>query len=251
MKRVWILLLASCAPAASPGLGPAAAGRLDWCLGAPDESALVASVEGENDVHSLDGTVVGFQQGEASGSFSPCPGGGAFLQIESADGVSWTLGWRATSGGEDRTPAQLDVLVGDTVHLEVHREKGTFSGDAAVLLTSGERLLLAAEQGYDTQLGAGPLGFSVDLGDDTTRVETDSCGTRVPLYLSITDDRGARSADTWVEETVVRYGQELEFRNVGAFRYLGQVECTDTWGPAPWIAWASASAGATTDAPAE
>lgn len=169
-------------------------------------------------------------------SFLP---GGKSMLVTDADGADWTFGWTATAGSGDEsqpmTPT-LDVAVGDALDIEV-RAWHDFAEEHDIMIRDADGVVFAAAEGWYTEVWAevaSGAGLTVSDGGALRPLGDDGCGRRSTHMLTFEADN-TLTLDIWVEGTVAWDGEPLQARNVGAWSFDGQVSCTDTWGPAPWM----------------
>ncbi len=230
---------AGCAIDPSP-FGPL--GGVAMCLDGP---APVDPPTSSVTVVSERGTVV-----EVARGLPDLPGGAAygdcgFAQVEGATvrvrddlGVTWTWGIAAWAGDEDRTP-ELASQPGDEVAWTMVDVRD-FAWSTAGFLTDASGLLWSGDTGlYDTFSMAPEVDApapTVRAGAAVGPIERGACGARRRVELEVTGD-DAVALDVWEEGQVTVDGVALEARNAGAWRFVGDVRCTDAWGPTPWLVW--------------
>jgi hypothetical protein len=227
MSRLLPLaLLLGCAPGGETVTTP---GTLTFCLGA-DGGLAEATIVDRYEVWTLAGTVVptvdpAFTEGDCASDPE---------QVVSLDvgGVVHHFGWTATAEGDlPRTPALDDAVTLTFAHVL------DWGNDRAVLVEDVDGILLAGEEGFQAELSeVADVGLEVSRSRPVFDLEDDGCGVREAESLTFTGD-APLELGVWVQGTLVVDGLELQARNVGAWSYVGDVGCTDTWGPMPWIVY--------------
>ena len=232
-----IPVLASCTPVGGDAL---ISGAVHLCLAADAEVA-----DG-----TFDGTTVWGAVGTVV-SDGPTPAGLEFevsdcwnrpartLAVIDGDGVTWSLGYGLESEGSELTP-ELAVTAGDDVSLEFVRTV-VWGWDHGVVVRDGDGdLLLAGQEGMATDLSStegDPLApLVVSPGEPYGPTVNRECGRvrNVPANFEA-DETVEVQAGEVIEITVD--GSPLQAHNAGSFEYIGQMNCTDTWGPFSYLVW--------------
>lgn len=226
---------------------PSEVGVVRLCL-TTDQVAPPAATATEGDAEHfvVSGTVTeaGVHPGPLASSVQPCWGaadGGRSLTFTDGADVPWRLSWLATEAESDRSP-EVALVPGDPLTLTFVRDIG-FAGDAAVVVRDGGDVpVFAAEEGLaaSVRFGEASLLTEVDVrrGSSTGRFLRTGCGAVVTDAMIFRTGGETLVLDTWVEGTLRVAGRSLQARNPGAFEYVGDIDCTDTWGPAPWLLYA-------------
>jgi hypothetical protein len=239
--RVWALLLSACHIDPSP-FGPL--GGVATCVDGPAPvDPPTSSVTVAQEVGAVVEVVAGLSGLSGPTPYGDCayaPVEGVTVRLRDDLGRDWALGLAAWSGEDDRTPA-LGLSPGDEVHWGVVDVRD-FGWSAASYLFDASGVRWAADTGaYDTLSMAPDVevpGPQVAAGAAIGPVERGACGTRRRVELEVTGDDGvAVGLDVWEEGQVTVDGVALEARNAGAWRFVGDVRCTDAWGPTPWLVW--------------
>lgn len=216
-----------------------AAGHVDLCLGTDGDASVALLDSSLHDRWEISGTlrepgddvvfdVTTCNQAEPQ----------HVIELEDADGQRWWVGLSAGEEGDWVEVGDLGVTVGEEATLTFLRELG-WAADDAVVLRDAEGLVFAAEEGWGADLLAEDpdllSGVTVEAGELYGPSERAECGTKRGLSLLVDDGAGEQEVltGTWTSLSV----DELPhvFMNIGAWAYEGQVECTDTWGPSPWL----------------
>jgi hypothetical protein len=153
---LFVLPFVACLP--DPGDG-----RLDICL---DDEAGGAAVDLE-----LDGVV-----GAIDGATTQCAQSTRTITFEDGEGVTHTLGFSVfDADGADITPA-LDLAPGATISV-LYRYRLVFGSTAGVVVSDGEGLVAALEQGgWGGALQAGDVpGLDVSVGSEIVAEERTAC----------------------------------------------------------------------------
>lgn len=167
-------------------------------------------------------------------------GGASMVLVDDAD-ERWTIGWVATAGSGDeeqeRTPT-LDVAVGDALDVEI-RAWFDWAEEIDLMVRDEAGPVFAAATGYYAEVwnevvSGAPL--TVTRGEATRAAHDDGCGKRSANELVFDADNRV-TLDVWEQGALKMDGVRLQARNVGAWAFDGVVECTDTWGPMPWMAY--------------
>ncbi len=196
--------------------------------------------DGSSSVWSASGTVED-APAPTSWDIGSCGPDGAteWLTVRDADDTVWTIGWTVTADLVlDRSPT-LDLAARDVVDLVVVRANN-FNTDLGLIVRDELGLLFAAEEGYNSALqGADPAdmdGLTVSVDTRERALEANGCGERASYLLAFQGDQPLRLG-TWVQGTLQLGGIDYQARNVGTWSYEGDISCSDTWGPAPWIVY--------------
>ncbi len=214
--------------------------RFGLCLGTDLDSAQVQ--EGFADIWTLEGTIVeerAFQEGDcgAAGWME----GARTLVIQSEE-AQMRIGYGM---GIEQTTEWAPVVhqaVGTEVSATVFRVNG-WAIDLGAVVEADDGILLAGYEGWNggfASLGAAnPLtSLEVTAGELSGPTQRDGCGRTQGQELRFDFEgvpEGPLTVDSGGEAFVGLGDHELYVQNVGAWSYVGQVECTDTWGPAPWL----------------
>lgn len=165
----------------------------------------------------------------------------SWVSLVDDDGTTWSVGWSATAGAgddeQDHAPP-IDLAVGDRIDVQFS-QWNDWATDAAVVIHDADSAVLAAATGYYSEvwpeLTAG-AGLTVTDAGPTHSLGDDGCGKASTRALRFEADDPIE-LDVWVEGTLTWDGASLQARNVGAWAFDGQIDCTDVWGPAPWIVY--------------
>lgn len=161
------------------------------------------------------------------------------LTILDGDGVTWRLGYGLESEGDEVTP-ELAVTAGDPVDLTFVRTVVWGWDHGAVLRDGAGDLLLAGQEGMATMLettpGAPLASLHVHPGEPYGPTASLECGKARNVLARFEADETVSAEAGEVVEIAVD-GVDLKAHNAGSFQYIGQMNCTDTWGPFSYFIW--------------
>jgi hypothetical protein len=237
MTRSLLLLSAL---AACNGPEALTSGAVHLCLGA---DSIVDEVELDDITHWLaTGTVVSDAATPAAAEFavSDCWTTPArTLSLTDGDGVTWRVGYGLEHEGDDVT-APLGVTAGEIVSFDFIRTMVWGWDFGVVVRDADDDLLLAGQEGMATMLDSTPGNPLAPL-----RVHEDEpygptanldCGRARNVLARFVGDttvelEAGETADLAVD------GVALKAHNAGSFNYIGDMNCTDTWGPFSYLVW--------------
>ena len=231
---LFVLILSGCTPG---GETPHKPGSLELCIGGAHGEATVTD---RYQRWTLSGTIVDASPTFDVGSCANGDGPTGTLSIDDGQGNITHLGWTATTenGAQDFTP-DLDLTVGDSIVAEF-ASVIDWGADQVMAIHQDGELVFAGEEGYAAsidELDPTLLGdLDVSRGVSTWSLPSSDCGNRKSDTL-VFESSETQVVDIWVEATIPVNGNPMQVRNVGAWSFDGQITCTDTWGPAPWIAF--------------
>lgn len=236
-----ILLTAACGPTTVEE-SRLTTGEVVVCLGAstaPEDPA----PEYEDQVWSVSGELVAQRPVDESDTFevSDCwRDVERVLVVRDEDDVEWTLGWRLAVEDESLT-RELPTSPGDPVSFDFVRMV-VWGYDHGVVVRDGDgRMLLAGQEGMATDLDAAPgdpLGeLSVSVGEAHGPTANLDCGSARNRTVVFEGEGEPVVLEAGERGTVDTGDAVLSAVNAGAFSYEGTMNCTDTWGPTPWMVW--------------
>ncbi|HMV69435.1 MAG TPA: hypothetical protein PKA64_21515 [Myxococcota bacterium] len=233
MRTLTLLALAACHDGGGDDETATDPGSVQVCLDGPG-----VGVDASRSSWSFSGTLDSLGDAPTRSAVGVCRGGLA-ATLTDDDGETWTLAWRATAGRGDTeqemTPP-LAASVGQRVDVEV-RTWFDWAVEVDVMVRDASGPLLAAAEGYYTETWAevtSGAGLTVSDAGATRALGDDGCGARSAHALRFAAD-DTIDLDVWVEGTLLWESASLQARNVGAWSFDGRIDCTDTWGPSPWI----------------
>ncbi|TNE84021.1 MAG: hypothetical protein EP330_31140 [Deltaproteobacteria bacterium] len=223
------VFFAACAPSTFEG-------SASTCLSSPADPV---TLEDGSELWTLDGTIESFDA-DVSCDTAGAARGAAGMTLRTEDGQLHTVGWSLLVGEDDVTPALRLVEVGDAVVVNFVRTND-WGQDHGLAITDDAGVVLALEEGWSTdfdRLGTdNPLaGLSVERGDATGPRKADQCGTRRGYELSFEADTELTLGPNH-SGNITDGDHMLVVQNAGSWGFVGQVNCTDTWGPTAWAAW--------------
>lgn len=234
-RSVFALALFACT---QTGETPHTPGFLELCLGGAHGEATVGDTRYQR--WSMSGTVVDATPTFDVGSCSSGTGPTRTLSIDDGQGNITHVGWTATTeaGAQDYSP-ELDVAPGDAVDVEF-ASVNDWGSDHILTIRDDAGLVFAGEEGYRARIHEVDPTLLGDLevtrGSPMWDLDSNDCGDRKSDTI-VFESSETHNVDIWVQTTMPVDGVATQVRNIGAWSFDGTVNCTDTWGPAPWIAY--------------
>ena len=159
------------------------------------------------------------------------------VELQLPDDALAHVGIGVAAAEQDVTPA-LDLRAGDAIEVTFLHTL-SWRDDRGLAITDAHGLVLAAEEGWGADLSVltdGPLDGVLEVEDAGAwgPSQEHECGRIVGHMLRF--DAGVPIEGPPNEEVTLPAGEGmLTARNAGAWDFLGDVGCTDTWGPTSWV----------------
>lgn len=157
------------------------------------------------------------------------------LTLLDAQDAQWEIGLSLDEAVGDEV-LELDVQPGAELDVQFIHGVG-FADDHAILIHDSAGLVFIGEEGWHTdldQMEPDPSGdLNVEVGDAGGPKGRGDCGRVRGVSLEVQADETVEVPFDGQEPVTVD-GVAAMAHNLGAYTYVGQVGCTDTWGPWSW-----------------
>lgn len=159
------------------------------------------------------------------------------IEIEDANGATWTVGLSVDFAGEDKTPV-FDVAEGDIIDLDF-RERLVWGTVAGFTLSDDLGLIAAVDEGtWGGALDPGQTGIEVTPGDTVLQTEVTECQPIETFDLTFQAESDVTLRPGYGAHLTVA-GNDLWALAVAAWDYGSSPDCSisDATGASSWLVY--------------